>query len=114
VAVRGGTGRPVQVGAAVSAPQLAVAAGNVPASSCWQRHGSRSPALQSSCSSGPAQAMHGAPAPNTTHTHTHTAVCLLRRRSAILAHPFLRGVADGSLEEESFFFYLVQDELYLR
>src|ERR671935_3133996 len=33
---------------------------------------------------------------------------------AILRHPFLRGLADGSLSRESFRFYAVQDALYLR
>jgi len=33
---------------------------------------------------------------------------------AILAHPFLRGLTDGSLPRESFRFYAVQDALYLR
>jgi thiaminase (transcriptional activator TenA) len=32
----------------------------------------------------------------------------------ILAHPFLAGLADGSLERESFRFYVVQDAHYLR
>jgi thiaminase/transcriptional activator TenA len=32
----------------------------------------------------------------------------------ILEHPFLRGLADGSLDEEAFRFYVVQDALYLR
>ncbi|PSC68404.1 thiaminase II [Micractinium conductrix] len=34
--------------------------------------------------------------------------------SAILAHPFLTGLADGSLDEAAFKFYVVQDSLYLR
>lgn len=34
--------------------------------------------------------------------------------SAILAHPFLSGLADGSLEEQAFKHYVVQDSLYLR
>ena len=34
--------------------------------------------------------------------------------AAILRHPFLRGLADGSLPRESFQFYAVQDALYLR
>lgn len=34
--------------------------------------------------------------------------------SAILAHPFVTGLADGSLPSESFEFYVVQDALYLR
>jgi thiaminase/transcriptional activator TenA len=34
--------------------------------------------------------------------------------SAILAHPFVRGLTDGSLPQESFRFYAVQDALYLR
>src|SRR3954466_1026071 len=33
---------------------------------------------------------------------------------AILAHPFLRGITDGSLPEEKFRFYVQQDSLYLR
>jgi len=33
---------------------------------------------------------------------------------AILAHPFLRGLTDGTLPEESFQFYVKQDSLYLR
>jgi thiaminase/transcriptional activator TenA len=33
---------------------------------------------------------------------------------AILAHPFLRGLTDGSLPEERFRFYVKQDSLYLR
>jgi len=33
---------------------------------------------------------------------------------AILAHPFIGGLTDGSLPEESFRFYAVQDALYLR
>lgn len=34
--------------------------------------------------------------------------------AAILAHPFLRGLTDGSLPHEAFRFYAVQDALYLR
>ena len=34
--------------------------------------------------------------------------------AAILRHPFLRGLTDGSLAPESFRFYAVQDALYLR
>jgi thiaminase/transcriptional activator TenA len=34
--------------------------------------------------------------------------------AAILAHPFLSGLADGSLPSSSFAFYVVQDALYLR
>ncbi|MGH3274764.1 MAG: thiaminase II [Streptosporangiaceae bacterium] len=34
--------------------------------------------------------------------------------AAILAHPFLSGLADGSLPRDAFAFYLVQDALYLR
>jgi thiaminase/transcriptional activator TenA len=34
--------------------------------------------------------------------------------AAILAHPFLRGLTDGSLAREAFQFYAVQDALYLR
>lgn len=34
--------------------------------------------------------------------------------TAILDHPFLRGLTDGSLPEECFRFYVVQDALYLR
>jgi thiaminase/transcriptional activator TenA len=33
---------------------------------------------------------------------------------AILAHPFLTGLTDGSLPHEAFAFYVVQDALYLR
>jgi thiaminase/transcriptional activator TenA len=33
---------------------------------------------------------------------------------AILAHPFVRGLTDGSLSREAFRFYVVQDALYLR
>ena len=33
---------------------------------------------------------------------------------AILAHPFLAGLTDGSLEQDAFAFYVVQDALYLR
>jgi thiaminase (transcriptional activator TenA) len=33
---------------------------------------------------------------------------------AILAHPFLGGLADGSLPQSAFSFYVVQDALYLR
>lgn len=33
---------------------------------------------------------------------------------AILAHPFLTGLADGTLPAESFAFYVIQDTLYLR
>ncbi|MBI4609522.1 MAG: thiaminase II, partial [Candidatus Rokubacteria bacterium] len=34
--------------------------------------------------------------------------------AAILRHPFLKGLTDGSLARESFRFYAVQDALYLR
>jgi thiaminase (transcriptional activator TenA) len=34
--------------------------------------------------------------------------------AAILRHPFVRGLSDGSLPRESFRFYAVQDALYLR
>jgi thiaminase/transcriptional activator TenA len=34
--------------------------------------------------------------------------------TAILAHPFVRGLTDGSLPREGFRFYAVQDALYLR
>jgi thiaminase/transcriptional activator TenA len=34
--------------------------------------------------------------------------------AAILAHPFVRGLTDGSLPRQSFQFYVVQDALYLR
>jgi len=34
--------------------------------------------------------------------------------AAILRHPFIRGLTDGSLPRESFRFYAVQDALYLR
>ncbi|MEW6049211.1 MAG: thiaminase II [Bacillota bacterium] len=33
---------------------------------------------------------------------------------AILAHPFIRGLTDGSLPKDAFRFYVVQDALYLR
>lgn len=33
---------------------------------------------------------------------------------AILAHPFLRGLVDGSLDKEAFTFYVIQDAHYLR
>jgi thiaminase (transcriptional activator TenA) len=33
---------------------------------------------------------------------------------AILAHPFLTGLTDGTLPEQSFAFYVIQDALYLR
>jgi thiaminase/transcriptional activator TenA len=33
---------------------------------------------------------------------------------AILTHPFLAGLTDGSLPQDTFAFYLVQDALYLR
>ena len=32
----------------------------------------------------------------------------------ILTHPFIRGLTDGSLPEEAFRFYVIQDALYLR
>jgi thiaminase (transcriptional activator TenA) len=34
--------------------------------------------------------------------------------AAILAHPFVTGLADGSLPQESFEFYVLQDALFLR
>src|SRR3954462_845049 len=34
--------------------------------------------------------------------------------AAILRHPFIAGLTDGSLPRESFVFYAVQDALYLR
>src|SRR5258708_19393785 len=34
--------------------------------------------------------------------------------AAILAHPFLGGMTDGSLPADAFTFYVVQDALYLR
>ena len=34
--------------------------------------------------------------------------------AAILQHPFVRGLTDGSLPREAFRFYAVQDALYLR
>ena len=34
--------------------------------------------------------------------------------SEILAHPFLRGLTDGTLTEERFRFYVLQDAVYLR
>jgi thiaminase/transcriptional activator TenA len=33
---------------------------------------------------------------------------------AILAHPFITGLTDGTLPEEAFAFYVVQDAIYLR
>ncbi|NLG69157.1 MAG: thiaminase II, partial [Firmicutes bacterium] len=33
---------------------------------------------------------------------------------AILAHPFIQGLTDGTLPEEAFRFYVIQDALYLR
>ena len=33
---------------------------------------------------------------------------------AILAHPFVTGLADGSLPHDAFAFYVVQDALYLQ
>jgi len=33
---------------------------------------------------------------------------------AILSHPFLAGLTDGSLKQDAFAFYVVQDALYLR
>ena len=33
---------------------------------------------------------------------------------AILAHPFIQGLTDGSLPKEAFRFYVIQDALYLR
>ena len=32
----------------------------------------------------------------------------------IISHPFIKGLTDGSLREESFKFYVIQDALYLR
>lgn len=34
--------------------------------------------------------------------------------ASILDHPFVTGLADGSLPRESFEFYVIQDALYLR
>jgi thiaminase (transcriptional activator TenA) len=34
--------------------------------------------------------------------------------AAILDHPFLTGMTDGSLQDEAFTFYVIQDALYLR
>ena len=34
--------------------------------------------------------------------------------AAILRHPFLRGLTDGSLSEDAFRFYVIQDAHYLR
>jgi thiaminase/transcriptional activator TenA len=34
--------------------------------------------------------------------------------SAILSHPFIRGLVDGSLEEEKFKYYIIQDYHYLK
>src|SRR5262249_62261369 len=33
---------------------------------------------------------------------------------AILAHPFFAGLTDGSLEQDAFVYYVVQDAIYLR
>jgi thiaminase/transcriptional activator TenA len=33
---------------------------------------------------------------------------------SILAHPFIKGLTEGSLDEKSFKFYVIQDALYLR
>ncbi len=33
--------------------------------------------------------------------------------AAIIAHPFIKGLTDGSLEEDRFRFYVIQDALYL-
>lgn len=33
---------------------------------------------------------------------------------SIISHPFIEGLTDGSLKEESFKFYVIQDALYLR
>jgi len=32
----------------------------------------------------------------------------------ILRHPFIQGLTDGSLDEEAFRFYVIQDALYLK
>jgi thiaminase/transcriptional activator TenA len=34
--------------------------------------------------------------------------------AGILAHPFIRGLTDGSLPQDAFTFYVIQDALYLR
>jgi thiaminase/transcriptional activator TenA len=34
--------------------------------------------------------------------------------AAIVAHPFVRGLTDGSLPQDAFSFYVIQDALYLR
>ncbi|EZQ01519.1 MULTISPECIES: thiaminase II [Acidianus] len=34
--------------------------------------------------------------------------------SSILSHPFIKGLTDGTLEEEKFRYYILQDFLYLR
>jgi len=34
--------------------------------------------------------------------------------SAILSHPFIKGLTDGTLEEEKFRYYILQDLLYLK
>lgn len=34
--------------------------------------------------------------------------------SAILSHPFIKGLTDGSLEEEKFRYYILQDFIYLK
>ncbi|MFP3190621.1 MAG: thiaminase II [Thermoproteota archaeon] len=34
--------------------------------------------------------------------------------SSIISHPFIKGLTDGTLEEEKFRYYIIQDYLYLR
>jgi thiaminase (transcriptional activator TenA) len=52
-----------------------------------------------------------APAPSLTSSLWTAATPIY---DAILAHPFLTGITDGSLPEERFRFYVAQDSLYLR
>ncbi|MFP3164641.1 MAG: thiaminase II, partial [Acidianus sp.] len=34
--------------------------------------------------------------------------------NAILSHPFIKGLVNGTLDEEKFKYYILQDYLYLR
>ena len=52
------------------------------------------------------------PGDHTWHTESRCRSRVLR--SAILAHPFLTELAEGSLDEACFKFYIVQGALYLR
>lgn len=52
-----------------------------------------------------------APAPSFTADLWNAAAPIFAK---IVAHPFLRGLTDGSLPEERFRFYVKQDALYLR